>query len=87
MSDIKAREEIVDHALIRVPARFGRDQRWEEGVGTAEVVGLDEAEALKDVLAVGCSVQSRPRGALLHHPPKGIEIQRTRRRRRIALLK
>nr|GMD25043.1 hypothetical protein CCACVL1_14809 [Ipomoea batatas] len=51
-SDIEAGEETVDYGLIRIPARLRRHQRREERICTPEIIGLDESEALKDILAL-----------------------------------
>lgn len=52
-ADVEVGDERVDEALVRDPARVGGAERGEEGAGELEVAGLDEAEGLEDVAALG----------------------------------
>lgn len=52
-ADVEVGDERVDEGLVRAPARLGRVERGEEGAGELEVAGLDEAEPLEDVAALG----------------------------------
>lgn len=50
--DFEARDQIVDEGLVVGPARLGRVEWGQERVVELEVVGLDEPEALADVIAL-----------------------------------
>jgi hypothetical protein len=75
-SDVEARGEIVDEGLVIGPARLGRVEWGHERAIESEVVGLDEPEALADVLAVvGAHVQFGIFGAL-DQLPEDAEVER-----------
>ena len=74
-SDVEAREEIVDEGLVIGPARLGRVEWGHERAIESEVVGLDEPEALADVLALGAHVQFGTVGAI-DQLPEDAEVER-----------
>lgn len=62
--DVEVGDICVEEGLVGLPARVSRVEWGDERVGAAEVVGLDETEALEDVATLAGRVDGWGLGAV-----------------------